>query len=667
MEIGDDTDLKLQILMDRLNNTISLLATKNYVDSAIGDFGQNLNIQNRVEQVLDAKTPSWSVIVSRVASLEGSEQTILEQLASIRASLGNVGHNGEPGSAIDLTAIYDRLTALEDADDEFDTWKTHAQADIELLSTGNYANATLATIYQRLDALDQAITEANAGISANSDADSANWQAYATYKQQLEEWKVQTSGAISAIATGQSAELTLSAIWSAISGDIERKVAAEIFAQASEAGSNITLKADQIDFGDNSLESRIQAIVNEMIIQSPGQADPNNPQTYAYLSEAGITFVDNVSNPNTETKLTQEDGLKHTITSGTNSNKHGYWLKPDGSGELALGKIKWTKEGVLTTNGLMLAEAEAMGAANSFVIDQVILYPGEADPNYTGQWLWYTTIKYRLYKSGFIVKTGVTDINGYAFANGYLDNGLQTSVRYAYAQSTGKYRNTDNGSGAICSIKATAFEVPAVNATGIITALRRDSAVWNEIFKYPQTASSSLRGKNIFNNGDSVYIQFPNEVHIADPTYTTVNVGYASGDYDTTQSNYLNGVARQLATEAQSALRSSGRWTTQWTYRYRGEYNVNTTYANNMQYKDVVFINNSNDRNNFYIYAGPDGESGIDPGPNVGDWLPQINVFPNIDFTDTAEYKPSITTQTVRYESRIIAFDGDPIIQSWAN
>jgi hypothetical protein len=39
MEIGDDTDSKLQILMDRVNSTISLLATKNFVQSAIDSYG----------------------------------------------------------------------------------------------------------------------------------------------------------------------------------------------------------------------------------------------------------------------------------------------------------------------------------------------------------------------------------------------------------------------------------------------------------------------------------------------------------------------------------------------------------------------------------------------------------------------------------------------------
>lgn len=97
----------------------------------------------------------------------------------------------------------------------------------------------------------------------------------------------------------------------------------------------------------------IRGAIDEVL--SVTVTDPNTAFTYAVLLASGLKFQDD------ETKLwlTLADGLKHTdINSNSAHNgEHGYWLKKDGSGELAFGNITWDSSGNLTTHGLMLKEA----------------------------------------------------------------------------------------------------------------------------------------------------------------------------------------------------------------------------------------------------------------------------------------------------------------------
>lgn len=686
MEIGDDTDTKLQILMNRINGTISLLATKNYVDSELTDFSQSLNITNTVKQVLDAQTPSWSVLVQRIGRLEGKEQEVLDQIASITASLA--GHDGEPGSVVDLTAVYERIRALEDADAALETWKTRAEANIQALANGNLSSVQISAIYEQLDALNNKITSARSAMESEATSNNAKWRAYTEYITDLNNWRQTTSAQIDLLSNADQASITLSAIYNALNSNasgadqIKRDIAAKIFLEANADGSSITLSADKINFvgtSNNGLDSHIRAIVDRIIVEGTDEEDPNNPQQYAYLTPTGITFTDNTSSPKTETKLTGEDGLKHTITSGNNNGKHGYWLNSDGSGELALGNIKWNANGKLTTNGLMLAEAEAMGAANSFVIESVFTYPGPAAYYSSNYWMQKTIIKYHLCKAGFIVKYGTVELDGEVFVNGvdeYGQLGVEnnpTKKWYGYTKDGTYYHTFQNASSGVTMYQADAraYYLRSVTAQGIIRQLaRQHSSAWEEITKYPSDAPSGVRNTSVFADGDKVYIQFPNEVYVGSTPTRSIMAFMKRGDYNTsTTSGTGTQLVTALRTDIEEALNLNGQWTATYYYRNMGEYDSSTTYYSNDQYIDVVYVGDGNDANNYYVCL-VDNTVNTDPvqDSNNNYWAKADSYLGSkiIEVRDGGIYTPEIEATQLQFEQRQMVFVGNQII-TWSN
>ena len=124
-----------------MNGKITDLATKTYVDRSLLNYTQGLNITNTVKQVLDAQEPSWTALVERIATLEGSDTEILKQIAQIKAS------TTDTGSEIDLTSLYERL-------DELEGWRTTANAQIQALTSADSSSAVLSAIYTRLTNLE---------------------------------------------------------------------------------------------------------------------------------------------------------------------------------------------------------------------------------------------------------------------------------------------------------------------------------------------------------------------------------------------------------------------------------------------------------------------------------------------------------------------------------
>jgi hypothetical protein len=57
--------------MDAVDAKITDFASKSYVNSSLTAYMQGLNITDRVEQILNAKEPSWTALVSRIGNLEG--------------------------------------------------------------------------------------------------------------------------------------------------------------------------------------------------------------------------------------------------------------------------------------------------------------------------------------------------------------------------------------------------------------------------------------------------------------------------------------------------------------------------------------------------------------------------------------------------------------------
>lgn len=557
MEIGDDTDSKLQILMDRVNSTISLLATKNFVQSAIDSYGQGLNIQNRVEQILNAKDPSWSVLVSRLASLEGSNQNLNEQIARIEAQIQH-----------------------ED---------------------GEYPTITLETIYRLFNEGD---------------------------------------------------------------GSVLKNIVAKIFMMANEEGSQITLDADKIYLGNetNQLKLYIRGAIQDALRVN----DSSNALTYAQLLATGIKFE---TADGDKLYLTQNDGLKYTAgrTNPDHAGEVGYQLANDGSGSLAFGNITWDSSGNLTTHGLMLAEAEEMGVINSFVIDSVVIYPHG------------TTINYHLSKSGFIVKQGeVVITDSVPFWEGAIGrNATETNAnRKYYANVNGFSEHFYSGSR--YGVTTTAYTTTAVNTIGIIYMLHdRNQDVWNSIFKYPSTASESLRNTWVFKDGDTVYMQFPTEIYKATTSPSHIDFLFKSG---VTSENYgteaaaTNSEALALVESYEQQIKDSieekGFWKPVWSYRLRGQYDPEVTYLCNNQYKDVVYVESGDQHSNYYLCIA-NNTVGINPEDDTDNeyWCKTDDVNDQLGNPNTYSsntYQPMVAYSDLSYESRIIKFEGDHFV-TWSN
>lgn len=655
-------------ILDKANLKIVDMATKTYVDRSLLNYTQGLNITNTVKQILDAQEPSWTAIVERIGTLEGSNENILEQIARITAS------TGDGSSEINLESIYNRL-------DELEGWRTTANAQIQALTSADSSSAVLSAIYTRLTNLEN---------SQNAD----------------ETWKTETRALINAFATGDKASVTLEAIYEALGEDTTRKVAARIFAQANESGSSIKLQADRIDLtGDTS---DLEAFINGVVTIT----DPNNPTAlYSYLTANGLLFVDNTSTPHRETRLTQDDGLKHTITSGTDDGKHGYWLKPDGSGELAQGNISWDSNGNLTTHGLMLAEAEAMGAASVFVIDSIYIMPGYDFRNETIKP--ETLISYHILKSGFVIKYGQVRIDGSYFY--YMQQNAEKFVQTKIA-GTERYNlasENPNVGYTTMSVAGVAFNVNQITTDYIIRTLHGssllnllntpNSLVWNDIFK-------NDKGDWIFEDGESVYIEMPTYVYRYKDSSVSEFSYYVGGALttDSYRIAQLNAKAEQLRPVIQQALETNGSWSPSWVYRYRGLYDENETYVCNDQYHDITIIISESwaGYSELYHYeiwqCVGESVTGVEPVADSSNWeigwgfsgdfnftntaqdpddysdLSTIQVTPvsnygtrwNYDSTDDAWYMTpnvEITFTDVTFTSKPITYIDSPRIDSWSN
>ena len=566
MEIGDDTDSKLQILMDRVNSTISLLATKNFVQSAIDSYGQGLNIQNRVEQILNAKDPSWSVLVSRLASLEGSNQNLNEQIARIEAQIQH-----------------------ED---------------------GEYPTITLETIYRLF----------------NEGEDNQTF----------------------------------------------RDIVAKIFMMANEEGSSITLDADKIYLGNetNQLKLYIRGAIQDALRVN----DSSNALTYAQLLATGIKFE---TADGDKLYLTQNDGLKYTAgrTNPDHAGEVGYQLANDGSGSLAFGNITWDSSGNLTTHGLMLKEAEAMGAANSLIIDSVFIYPEE----YNGAWMDIATIKYHICKSGFIVKYGEAKMDGPAFLYGATAEYAGVPLEYhSHADYGGTWYAAGNAT--IYSVYAYSYGITFVTAAGIIKRLYTDTRnVWQNMLKYPndENLPQELRNTWIFNEGDSVYVQFPSEIYTGSVPSTSINVARIPGEYGQSANNAdAEAIAQALCEEIKTSLNSSQHghsWAPNWSYRFKGEYDSSATYTCNNQYKDVVMVTDTETYSSptyYYYLCVRDNTSDVDPQTDQTNeyWTDATSIDYHLGIFSTVgqTYKPTITVSNMSFDSKKIIFKGDQLI-TWSN
>jgi len=88
-------------------------------------------------------------------------------------------------------------------------------------------------------------------------------------------------------------------------------------------------------------------------------------------------------------------GVSHTAVGGNLNGQHGYYLKNDGTGELAFGSIKWDKDGNLTVKNLTVEgnTFQSEKGHKLFRVDAIC-------SNYSGVY-----IDYSIYSSGVLLKS----------------------------------------------------------------------------------------------------------------------------------------------------------------------------------------------------------------------------------------------------------------------
>ena len=460
----DQINITVGRIMDAVEGIIKDFATKNYVTDALTAYGNGLNVRDRVEQILNAKDPSWEVIVQRLGALEGSNHDLIEQIANIRA---DIRPDGEGGS---------------------------------------YPTITLETIYRLFNEGD---------------------------------------------------------------GSVLKNIVAKIFMMANEEGSQITLDADKIYLGNetNQLKLYIRGAIQDALRVN----DSSNALTYAQLLATGIKFE---TADGDKLYLTQNDGLKYTAgrTNPDHAGEVGYQLANDGSGSLAFGNITWDSSGNLTTHGLMLAEAQEMGAANSFIVDSVVLCPAvnRAGVSDFQSISYFEIITYHICKAGFIIKQGEATLS-----NNYFMQADEDPQRYVNVWTNGTYGVAADST--LYTVGYRAYRLPAISAQRVLAEISRNitSDTWQNLIK-------NSNGEYIFENGESVYVGFPGQISIVSSDSGSIFVGTVDGPDG---SDIFEDAADVLRDDVYNALTTNGQW---WSpiYTYKGEYDSSETYQKN----DIVSV-----------------------------------------------------------------------------
>lgn len=460
----DQINITVGRIMDAVEGIIKDFATKNYVTDALTAYGNGLNVRDRVEQILNAKDPSWEVIVQRLGALEGSNHDLIEQIANIRA---DIRPDGEGGS---------------------------------------YPTITLETIYRLFNEGD---------------------------------------------------------------GSVLKNIVAKIFMMANEEGSQITLDADKIYLGNetNQLKLYIRGAIQDALHVN----DSSNALTYAQLLATGIKFE---TADGDKLYLTQNDGLKYTAgrTNPDHAGEVGYQLANDGSGSLAFGNITWDSSGNLTTHGLMLKEAEEMGAPNSFIVDSVVLCPAanRAGVSDFQSISYFEIITYHICKAGFIIKQGEAILS-----NNYFMQADENPQRYVSVWTNGTYGVAADST--LYTVGYRAYRLPAISAQRVLAEISRNitSDTWQNLIK-------NSNGEYIFENEENVYVGFPGQISIVSSNSGSIFVGTVDGSDG---SDIFEAAADDLQDEVYNALTTDGYWESP-TYTYRGEYDDSETYHKN----DIVSV-----------------------------------------------------------------------------
>lgn len=426
--VNELTDTVVGRLMDAENGILKDYAS--YVQ-----FMDNMesSVSSMVETTLNAKNPSWDTLVSKVTNVEDQADDLDAQYTSLSATVNGFSATSaqvtantqkiaqiessinDLGSQVTLAAVY-RVINEEDVNKTIAA-KIFAQANAsgsnitlsadkinlsgDTTVLGNFVASKIAATDITAKALN--ITNASTGNSITANATNGLKFTDGTTGRNTFTLAMNGSGSIGyRTVTEEVNGETVTTYEPAISWDQNGNVqinSALIGGGGSEQTGPTYVQNPYDDQWIHDWQSTINSWKNT-ITTWKNELDANN-NAMAYLTAAGIVF-DNSAQGNivamTSTSTsngTVPAGVSHTAVGGNLNGQHGYYLKNDGTGELAFGNIKWDTEGNLTVKNLTVEgnTFQSEKGHKLFRVDAIC-------SNYSGAY-----IDYSIYSSGVLLKS----------------------------------------------------------------------------------------------------------------------------------------------------------------------------------------------------------------------------------------------------------------------
>ena len=431
------TEIVVGRLMDAENGVLKDYATLVKLGEEID--GVKADVSSQVTSELNALDPSWNTLVSRVATVEGTTQNLSTQYTSLSATVSGFSaittrvqdhetriaqiesNVGDDESKVTLAAVYKvvnedvnktiaaKIFAQANAQGSNITLsadKINLSGDTTVL--GNFVASKISAADITAKALN--ITNTSTGNSIIANAIDGIKFTNGTTGRNTFKLNMNGSGQIGyRTVTEEVNGETVTTYEPAISWDANGNliINSAIIGGGEPGGGGTTYIENPFD--PTSLESDIDTLKTGQNTLTGYYNTLINDPSRAYLTGAGIVFdrsavIDPVTNSGSIVAVTSTStqngtvpaGVSHTAVGGDLNGEHGYYLKNDGTGELAFGSIKWDKDGNLTVKNLNIEGTTFTSNESTkiFSIDYICC---------TNRG---TIIKYTISSSGVVLKQG---------------------------------------------------------------------------------------------------------------------------------------------------------------------------------------------------------------------------------------------------------------------
>lgn len=515
INVDDLTQSVVGRLMDAQNGILKDYATVTWVNSQL----DNLDTSNIVQAVFNAMDPSWQVLVQRVNANTATGDALTQEVSRLWVEANKISgittslndhtsriaalelNSGSGEASVTLAAILDVLdsdTQRRIASEIFLTANENGSgitlsADkIDLTGDTSVLGTFIASVINasQINAKSLTIGSGNNFIKGDS---TGLYHINTSTNRNSFKLNTDGSGQLGYVITNQGGTdvYTPAITWSS-TGILS--INSAVIGGGGEGGGTTYVENP---YDDTALQNRLDTIEAWKTATSSWITQMNSDNSArAYLTSTGIVF-DNINSSGQIVAMTSQPyvasrpipaGVTHTRVS---DGKHGYYLKNDGSGELAFGNITWDAQGNLYAKNLIL-DSNTSGVTGSSIIFEVTS--------------WFQQfITYRIIKNGIVVKTGGEDgITSQDLISRHI---VRADKQYRTYGTT--YDNTYHDSYEIDSYAAD------VIGNDTLTEWVR-TRLKSSMFLDPNDSSISL-----ISSGDTVYVKLPETRYY----YNLVSVG----------------------------------------------------------------------------------------------------------------------------------------------